>query len=156
MQKLKTMPLLLDEWLEELVGRERPLLEKKGLRLESSLAPGLQTEADPEYLNRAVMNILENARAHTASGGRVVVSLHAEPGEAVISVYNDGQAIPTDKLDKIWESFYKTDGARTRNETNNVGLGLYIVRTIVAAHGGRCGAENEQAGVRFWIALPLL
>ena len=48
MQKLKTMPLLLDEWLEELVGRERPLLEKKGLRRESSLAPGLQTEAEPE------------------------------------------------------------------------------------------------------------
>ena len=71
-----------------------------------------------------------------------------------LSVYNDGAPIPESKIHKIWDSFYKADEARTRDERNNVGLGLYIVKTIVSAHGGSCGALNEQSGVRFWIRLP--
>lgn len=155
LRELKTVPLELGEWLTELIAREQPLLEKKGLAFSCSLAEGLNVQADPEYLNRAVLNIFQNAQAHTKPGGQVHVTLGKVGAEAVISVYNDGEPIPADKLDKIWESFYKTNEARTRDEHNNVGLGLYIVKTITAAHGGRCGAVNEQEGVRFWLALPL-
>lgn len=155
LQELKTVPLELREWLAELIHREQPLLEKKGIEVSVSLASALAVQADPENLARAVLNILQNAKAHTAPGGRIAITLERVAGEAVLSVYNDGAPIPADKLDKIWDSFYKTDEARPRNGQANVGLGLYIVKTIAAAHGGRCGAINEEQGVRFWIALPL-
>lgn len=153
--ELKKTPLALGEWLEELIARERPLMEKKGLRVEATLQEGLTVAADPDYLARAVLNICQNAKSHTEEGGTVSVCLERAENEAVLSVHNQGKSIPEDKLGKIWDSFYRTDEARTRNEEHNVGLGLYIVKTIVAAHGGRCGAENTADGVRFWIALPL-
>ncbi|MBQ8895000.1 MAG: HAMP domain-containing histidine kinase [Clostridia bacterium] len=156
LRELKTVPLELGEWLTELTAREQPLMEKKGLSLSDSFASGLTVQADPETLARAVLNIYQNAKAHTPPGGRIEAALLRSGNEAVFSVYNDGENIPADKLDKIWDSFYKTDEARTRDEQNNVGLGLYIVKTITTAHGGRCGAINEEKGVRFWIALPLL
>lgn len=153
--ELKTVPLELKEWLGELIARERPLMEKKGLRVEVTMEQELTVAADPDYLARAVLNICENAQSHTSDGGVVSFRLERAEKEAVVSVYNQGAPIPEEKLGKIWESFYRTDEARTRTERHNVGLGLYIVKTIVAAHGGRCGAVNEADGVRFWLSLPM-
>lgn len=153
-KELKKAPLNLSEWVEELMARERPLLEKRGFAATAVIAPALWVEADPEYLERAFMNILQNAQTHTAPAGRIAVALAKGADGIFLSVYNDGAPIPEEKLDRIWDSFYKADEARTRDEHNNVGLGLYIVKTIVTAHGGSCGAVNEQSGVRFWIRLP--
>ncbi len=153
-KELKKEPIPLSEWLKELMERERPLLEKKGFQVSSVIAPDLWAEADAELLERAVLNILQNAEDHTAKAGAIAVMLARGEDGLFLSVYNEGAPIPEEKLHKIWESFYKADEARTRDEKNNVGLGLYIVKTIVAAHGGSCGALNEQSGVRFWIRLP--
>lgn len=155
-RQLKPVKLEWGEWLSELFERERPLMEKKNLRAELAIGEELYVLADPEYLVRAVLNIFRNAQSHTPADGVISVRLERVEQEAILSVYNEGEGIPEDKLDKIWESFYKTDEARTRNDQNNVGLGLYIVKTITTAHGGRCGAVNEKDGVRFWIALPLV
>lgn len=153
-KELKKAPLDLSEWLGEFMERERPLLEKKGFKITTVIAPDLWVEADAEYLERAVLNILQNADSHTAPEGRIAVMLARGEDGIFLSVYNDGAPIPESKIHKIWDSFYKADEARTRDERNNVGLGLYIVKTIVSAHGGSCGALNEQSGVRFWIRLP--
>ena len=67
--------------------------------------------------------------------------------------YNDGKEIEEEKMNKIWESFYKTDEARTRNEGNNIGLGLYIVKTIILAHKGEVGVRNIDNGVEFCFTL---
>lgn len=153
-KELKKTPLNLSEWLAELMDRERPLLEKKGFQVKSVIAPSLWSEADPDYLERAVLNILQNAEGHTEQGGQIAVMLARGEDGVFLSVFNEGNPIPEEKLHKIWDSFYKADEARTRDEHHNVGLGLYIVKTIVTAHGGACGALNEQSGVRFWIRLP--
>ncbi|MBQ7935599.1 MAG: HAMP domain-containing histidine kinase [Clostridia bacterium] len=153
-KELKKERFSLSEWLKELMDRERPLLEKKGFTVDTVVAPGLMVDADPEYLERAVLNILQNADNHTVPKGRIAVMLARGEDGLFLSVYNDGVPIPEEKIHKIWDSFYKADEARTRNEQNNVGLGLYIVKTIVTAHGGSCGALNEQSGVRFWLRLP--
>ncbi len=152
-KQLKKAPLELSLWLKELMERERPLLEKKGFCVSATIAPSLKAEADGEYLERAFMNILRNAQAHTPEKGRIAVALAKGEDGIFLSVYNDGASIPAEKISKIWDRFYMADEARTRNEQNNIGLGLYIVKTIVAAHGGSCGVVNEQEGVRFWIRL---
>lgn len=142
--------------LRELLGRVQPLMEKKGFRLSASFSEGVRLMADPELLSRALMNILQNALSHTKEAGEIRVSLIREGSQAVFSVYNDGEPIPPEKQDKIWQSFYRTDEARTRGDTANVGLGLYIVRSVAVAHGGSCSVHNEEQGVIFRIFLPAL
>ncbi|MDO4363766.1 MAG: HAMP domain-containing sensor histidine kinase, partial [Clostridia bacterium] len=87
--------------------------------------------------------------------GEIKVSLSAENGNAVIGVYNDGENIADDMLDDIWTPFFKSDKARTRTN-NNVGLGLYIVKTIVEKHKGTVGVQNTPSGVIFTFTVPKL
>ncbi|MGB4659352.1 MAG: ATP-binding protein, partial [Mobilitalea sp.] len=74
-------------------------------------------------------------------------------GEAVVSVFNEGAEIEKSDIDKIWNSFYRIDKSRTRTPQNNIGLGLYIVQTIMNAHHGKYGVNNKGNGVEFWLSL---
>lgn len=152
---LQKQPMNLSVLAEELCARERPLLEKKGLTFEVRLTPDLQIDGEEDTLARAVQNILQNAVSHTSAGGTITVRLARQGADAVLSVHNEGASIPEEKLERIWDSFYRTDEARTRDGQSNLGLGLYIVKTVVSAHGGTCRAANEQGGVLFELRLPL-
>ncbi|MDR2295654.1 MAG: HAMP domain-containing histidine kinase [Clostridiales Family XIII bacterium] len=126
------------------------------VRLETDLQEGLWVEGDDHYLEQAVKNYIMNAVSHTAAEGRVSVSLKRSGAHAFFSVFNEGKAIAREDVDRVWESFYKTDRARAREEENHAGLGLYIVKTIVNAHGGTYGLINNANGVTFWFTLPLI
>lgn len=65
------------------------------------------------------------------------------------TVFNTGENIPESDIDKIWEKFYKVDKARTR-EYGGSGIGLSIVKAILAAMNRECGVKNVQNGVEFW------
>jgi len=156
LKKLKTEPIDLGETIQGLLSVEQPLFDKKEHRLLTFIDLDLYVSADEETLLRAVRNVLENARMHTPENGVIAVTVTREGENAVVSVYNDGEQIPPEKLDRIWESFYRTDEARTRDSTPNVGLGLYIVQTVVQAHGGTCCAVNEPQGVRFNLKIPIM
>ena len=69
-----------------------------------------------------------------------------------LSVFNTGDLIPKDELDKIWIKFYKVDKARTR-EYGGSGIGLSIVKAIMELHNQQCGVINHEDGVEFWIEL---
>ena len=69
-----------------------------------------------------------------------------------ISVFNTGDKIPEEDLDKVWIKFYKVDKARTR-EYGGSGIGLSIVKAIMDAHHRECGVENCDNGVVFWFEL---
>jgi signal transduction histidine kinase len=125
------------------------------IRFEADLQDGLWVEGDGHYLEQAVKNYVMNAVSHTAAGGRVSVSLRRSGAHAFFSVFNEGKAIAQEDVDRVWESFFKTDRARARAEENHAGLGLYIVKTIVNAHGGTYGLINNATGVTFWFMLPL-
>jgi signal transduction histidine kinase len=125
------------------------------IRLETDIADGLWIRGDSRYLEQAVKNYVTNAVSHTAAGGRVSVSLRRSGEHAFFSVFNDGKPIAKDDVERVWESFYKTDRARAREEENHTGLGLYIVKTIVNAHDGAYGLINNTGGVTFWFTLPL-
>ena len=155
LKMLKIEPIDLGETVRELMSVEQPLFDKKEQRLLTFIDADVQVMADEEALLRAIRNVLVNARAHTAAKGVVAVTVTREGKDAVISVYNDGAPIPSDQLEQIWESFYRTDEARTRDGELNVGLGLYIVRAVIRAHGGSCYATNEPQGVRFNLKVPL-
>ena len=68
------------------------------------------------------------------------------------SVFNTGDAIPEEELDKLWIKFYKVDKARTR-EYGGSGIGLSIVKAIMESMNQQCGVKNYDNGVEFWFTL---
>jgi signal transduction histidine kinase len=111
----------------------------------------LAVEADPERVQLVLSNLLSNAIRHTGAGGRVDASAAvAGPGEVRFEVRDTGEGIAREHLERIFDKFYRVPGGRSEG----VGLGLYIAREIVHAHGGELGVESEPGkGSRFWFTL---
>ena len=105
-------------------------------------------------IEEVVKNYLSNA-IHHLEGEKVIQISLREMGDCVrISVFNTGQPIPEEDLDKVWIKFFKVDKARTR-EYGGSGIGLSIVKAIIDKHHQRCGVENRENGVEFWFTLKL-
>lgn len=99
--------------------------------------------ADRALLARALDALLENAVQHTPEGGCITVRI----ANGVLSVANTGDAIPNHALPRLWEAYYQADPSRS---TKGDGLGLSIAKTVFDLHGYTCGAENTDAGPKFW------
>ncbi len=118
------------------------------------LAGAWPVTGDARALTAAVENLLSNAAAHTPPGGTVAVRLEAVGEQICLTVANQGDEIPEDRLPRLWERFYRADEARVRGGQVHVGLGLAIVRSVITRHGGTCRAENTGDGVAFAVTLP--
>ena len=111
-------------------------------------------KGDKGQLSRVVHTLLDNATKYAAKGSAVKVSLAREGKRAHLSVNNAGAAIDPEDLSHIFDRFYRTDKARSREETGGFGLGLAIAKSIVEASGGRIWAESTAAdGTTFHILL---
>jgi len=110
--------------------------------------------ADARRAVQILTNLLANAVAHMEKPGNVRVTWKRNGDEAIIRVIDSGVGIPPDELPRIFERFYRVDVSRSRS-TGGAGLGLPIVRQLVAAHGGRVWAESEVGvGSTFSFSLP--
>jgi signal transduction histidine kinase len=110
--------------------------------------------ADARRTVQIVTNLLANAVAHMEQPGQVRIDWQRSAGEVVIRVIDSGVGIPADDLPRIFERFYRVDVSRSRS-TGGAGLGLSIVRQLVAAQGGRVWAESEVGkGSTFSFTLP--
>lgn len=101
-----------------------------------------------------------NAFSHTAQGNGIRVRLYQEDGWAHVSVYNQGDHIPTSDMKKIWQGYVvqrpKQDAEEETLEQKHMGMGLYLVRRIVRLHQGECGVDNREKGVEFWFKVPCM
>jgi signal transduction histidine kinase len=111
-----------------------------------------EVAADPERLALVLSNLVSNAIRHTPTGGSITLAA-APAGQAVrFEVADTGEGIPREYLDRIFDRYFRVPGRRT----GGVGLGLYLVRELVLAHGGEVGVESTPgAGSRFWFTVPL-
>ena len=110
--------------------------------------------ADARRAVQILTNLLANAVAHIEKPGEVRIAWERSGDEAIIRVIDTGVGIPPDELPRIFERFYRVDISRSRS-TGGAGLGLPIVRQLVAAHGGRVWAESAVgAGSTFSFTLP--
>lgn len=108
--------------------------------------------ADEYMIEEVVTNYISNAINH-ASGLKILEIKLLRMGDLVrIAVFNTGELIPEDELDKVWVKFYKVDKARTREYGGN-GIGLSIVKAIMNSHNRECGCVNHTNGVEFWFEL---
>jgi len=108
-------------------------------------------QADPERISVVLDNLLANAVRHTPPGGRVVVRVGRSDELVRFEVQDSGEGIPPQYQERIFERFFQVPGAKR----GGVGLGLYISREVVRAHGGEMGATSEPGqGSTFWFTLP--
>ena len=112
-------------------------------------------DADAERIAEVLANLLENALRHTRAGGTVALAAAGDGDTAVLTVTDNGDGLEPDELERIFERFYRTDSARSR-DLGGSGIGLTISRAIVEAHGGTLRAESEGPGrgTRFVCTLP--
>jgi signal transduction histidine kinase len=107
---------------------------------------------DADRLKQLVLNLVDNAVKFTPRGGRVTLSLYAEPTGARIEVADTGVGIPREERDAIFSRFYRVEESRS---TRGSGLGLAICAWVVAAHGGEINLDSEPGrGTRFIVRLP--
>jgi signal transduction histidine kinase len=132
----------LAEFLEDL-ERDLPLLGDREFRVEGVRQGKL--EADPERLAQVFRNLVSNAVRHTGATDAITVSSRARNGRIEFRVADTGVGIPPDRVERIFDRFFRTDEARDRDHGGS-GLGLPIARAIVEAHGGRIWAEPTPGG----------
>jgi len=117
----------------------------------------LLVEGDPARLSQVVGNLLNNATKYTPDGGRIEISAHAEGGDVVIAVSDNGIGIPEDMRSKVFQLFTQVDDHLNRSQ-GGLGIGLALVSQLVALHGGRIETSTPStgAGTSFVIRLPML
>lgn len=110
---------------------------------------------DVEKIRLAVQNLLDNALRYTRAGGWVTVSLGSDKKELQFRIQDSGAGIPKDQWARVFTKFFR--GANVlRMETEGSGLGLFIVKNIIEAHGGRIWFESEEnKGTTFYFTIPI-
>jgi len=138
----------------KVMEKYKPIFLEKELNCTLQEEPGLIVSADRFRTEQIIVNYLNNAINHVDQQKIITISIKSVQNKARVSVYNSGRPISPELLDKIWESFYKVDKARTR-AYGGTGLGLSIVRAIQEMDNNRYGVLNRDGGVEFWFELDI-
>jgi signal transduction histidine kinase len=137
-------PVDLSEAAADALSVARPEAERLGLRVRSVLG-GAPVTGDRALLERLVANLVENAVRHNLAGGWLEVDTGLAGGRAVVRVANGGAPIPPEQVPGLFEPFRRLGGDRTGSD-RGAGLGLSIVRSVAAAHGGTASARALPGG----------
>lgn len=128
------------------------LAEQKGAAIFMDESRPVYVWADEYMVEEIITNYVSNAINHVDGEKNIIVSLEEREKVVRVRVFNTGQCISQEELDKIWIKFYKVDKARTRAYGGS-GIGLSIVKAIVEAMNQECGVKNREDGVEFWFEL---
>ena len=111
--------------------------------------------ADPEKIEEVLTNLVQNAVKFSPEGGIITIEGEISENEALVTIADEGIGIPLRDQERVFERFYKVEDGSTKS-AQGVGLGLYICRTLVEAHGGRIWVESDLGkGSRFTFTLPM-
>ncbi len=148
----------LTAFLNQILNQALPQARRAGMRIYFKQPPGPlpMVAIDPQKLSLAVTNILENAIRYNVKNGEVIIGIeqpHDKPFLQV-SAKDTGIGIPAEEIPKLFSKFFRAENA-VKFQTEGTGLGLYIAKNIIQAHGGRIWAESEvNRGSTFYFTLP--
>ena len=139
--------------LVQLIDEMSPLLSERNNRAELCAEENLTVYGDADKLARVFQNVLRNAAAYSFPGTEIGITAKENGGAVEIVFRNEGYTIPQEKLQDIFEKFYRLDEGRN-SCTGGSGLGLAIAKEIVTLHGGSITAESADNRVEFQIRIP--
>ena len=125
---------------------------ERGATIEADIKDGVTVNGDEGQLKQLTAILLDNAIRH-GTGGKIALSLGADHRSAILRVTNDGEEIPKEVRDRLFERFYRRDEAR--GDDDSFGLGLAIAKAIAEAHRGSIGVGCRDGKVEFTVTLPL-
>ena len=137
------LPSAVREWMSGFDGTSRTI------RYDG--AQSLEVEADMRLLECILFNLLGNSIKHTSPGGEITVSVQQEGADAILTVKDNGEGIPREKLPYIFDRFYQAG-----KHTSGTGIGLALVKGIAELHGGSVSVESVPGeGATFFIRIPI-
>ena len=143
----------LKRFIEECISPLEALAQKKEITLIAEIgAEDAEITADRNELRRVIMNLCGNALNHTPSGGKIEVCAKNQHGDLIFNVKDNGIGIPKQDLGKLFKRFSQ---GTSQKRSAGTGLGLYLSRQIVEAHGGKIWAQSEVSkGSDFFVMIP--
>ena len=144
--------------IDTAVETSRPLVEKGRHRLDIDVRDEpLCVRGDPVRLAQVLSNLLNNAARYTDEGGQIRLEAHADAGEAVLTVCDNGSGLTQDALTGVFDMFTQADASDTRAQ-HGLGIGLALVRNLIEMHGGVVSAHSEGPGRGscFEVRMPLI
>jgi two-component system sensor histidine kinase VanS len=140
------------ELITSVLGATEIMFRQKEVTLHFEEKEPVYVWADEFMVEQVLTNYISNALNHVSGTKIIEIKMIKHDDVVRIAVFNTGEPIPEDSIDKIWTKFYKVDKARTR-EYGGSGIGLSIVKAIMNSLNRECGVINRQIGVEFWFEL---
>jgi two-component system, OmpR family, sensor histidine kinase VanS len=152
---LEVSKVNLTRMLEQITFEFKPMLAEKGLDCVLTADSEISIKCDVDKMQRVFDNLLRNAVNYSFENSKIHIIVKQESGEVKIRFQNQGNTIPEEKLQRIFEQFYRLDTART-TKSGGAGLGLAIAKEIVELHGGRILANSQNEEIVFELMIPIL
>jgi PAS domain S-box-containing protein len=151
LQRCDLVPLI-----QQVVANQRQMALSRSIELQLPPCTEVPVIADADRIEQVINNYLSNALKYSPPDRQVLVLLQVEEAMARVSIRDQGPGLTLEQQQRIWERFYQAETARYSGSFEGLGLGLYIVRTIIAQHQGQVGVESAPGqGATFWFMLPL-
>ncbi len=133
--KVQTTPFNILEIICETVFSFEQSIEQKNLDIRGLDTDKVMVDADPDLIHQVVYNLVDNAVKFVNNGGYLEFSFNVDGNRTFVGIRNSGEGLSKEEIPRVFDRFYKTDRSRGIDK-NGVGLGLYLVRSIINLHGG--------------------
>ncbi len=139
--------------LEMLLYEFQPMLQKKNLHCNLQGEQDVMLRCDANKMQRVLDNLLRNAVLYSFEETQIDIAVTKEDNQIAITFINHGEVVPEDKIEQIFEQFYRLDSARSTT-SGGAGLGLAIAKQIVELHHGTITAKSDKEQTKFVVVLP--
>ncbi len=140
--------------IEQIIDDFYPILKELNKNIELKTKDNMKLYADPDKLSRVFGNIVKNAINYSSEESNIIINIEKTDSDIIVEVKNKGKQIPKEKLERLFEKFYRADSSRT-SKTGGSGLGLAIAKDIVELHNGKITAESNETETIFRVELPI-
>ena len=137
-----------EEIISEIIGSFKPMFPEKVFEINGTAT----FRCDKEWMIEAIGNIIKNACEHTATDGRITVSVSQNESSVTLIIEDNGGGVPKEQLPLLFNRFYRTDNATPES----VGIGLAISKAVFEKHHATVTAENGKDGLKITACFPLI
>jgi signal transduction histidine kinase len=146
---------VLNDVLGPLIESSEPEIQERRMMLTNTVSPGHVVHADINMIREVFENLLNNATKYGRQGGRITLSAAEEGTFVRFTVRNEGEGIPRERLGGLFQKFSRIEELQDASQQKGTGLGLFITRKIIEAHGGNIEADSEPGSwAEFQFTIP--